>query len=199
MAVPPEAGGPTGAAGPAEVPNEIRDIPKIPIAHVVLVAPEIAPNTGNIIRLCANTGAALHLVEPLGFALDERSLRRAGLDYDELADVHVHADLDACRRTIDGGHWYALTAQATRRYDDVSFAPGDVLVFGAERAGLDVATLAAFPDNHRLGIPMRAGNRSLNLANAVAVVVYEAWRQSDFAGTHGWVTSSETPGAPPFR
>ena len=196
MAVPPEAGGPTGAAGSS---NEVRDIPKIPIAHVVLVAPEIAPNTGNIIRLCANTGAALHLVEPLGFALDERSLRRAGLDYHELADVHRHADLEACRRMIAGGRWYALTAHAARRYDDVDVVPGDVFVFGAERAGLDAATLAEFPEDHRLGIPMRAGNRSLNLANAVAVVVYEAWRQSGFVGTHGWVTSSETPGAPPFR
>ena len=165
---------------------------------VVLVRPEIPPNTGNAIRLCANTGSTLHLVRPLGFTLDERSLRRAGLDYHELADVQVHDDLAACRRAIDGGRWFALTAQATRRYDDVTLAPGDVVVFGPERAGLDAATLDEFPESHRLGIPMRAGNRSLNLANAVAVVVYEAWRRAGFAGAAGWVTSSETPGAPPF-
>jgi tRNA (cytidine/uridine-2'-O-)-methyltransferase len=167
--------------------------------HVVLVAPEIAPNTGNVIRLCANTGATLHLVRPLGFSLDERSLHRAGLDYHELADVHVHDDLATCRRAITGGRWYALTARATRRYDDVDLAAGDVLVFGPERAGLDAATLDEFPETHRLGIPMRAGNRSLNLANAVAVVVYEAWRRTGFAGAGDWVTTSETPGAAPFR
>jgi tRNA (cytidine/uridine-2'-O-)-methyltransferase len=165
--------------------------------HVVLVAPEIAPNTGNIIRLCANTGATLHLVEPLGFTLDERSLRRAGLDYHELADVQVHgswallvaavpaASLHSARR-------YALTSRGTRRYDTVHYEDGDVLVFGAESAGLDEATLAAFAPDERLTLPMRAGNRSLNLANAVAVVVYEAWRQHDFAGASGNASTSET-------
>jgi tRNA (cytidine/uridine-2'-O-)-methyltransferase len=169
------------------------------LLHVVLVAPEIAPNTGNIIRLCANTGAVLHLVEPLGFSLGERSVRRAGLDYHELAEVHVHLDLAACRRAINGGRWYALTTRAARRYDQADLQTGDVVVFGPERAGLDEATLGEFDDAHRLGIPMRAGSRSLNLANAVSVVVYEVWRQNDFAGAAGWATSSEVPGAPPFR
>ncbi len=170
-----------------------------PLLHVVLVAPEIAPNTGNVVRLGANTGVALHLVEPLGFRLDERSLRRAGLDYHELADVRVHAGWTACRAALDGAPaWYALTAHAHRRYDDVRYEPGDVVVFGAERAGLDAATLAEFDDDHRLGIPMRAGNRSLNLANAVAVVAYEAWRQRGFAGAGDWAATGETPGALPF-
>ena len=168
--------------------------------HVVLVAPEIAPNTGNIVRLCANTGATLHLVEPLGFALDERSLRRAGLDYHELADVHVHADLAACDAELAGRRRFACTARATRRYDDVAYRPDDVLVFGAERAGLAPEVLASFEDEHTVGIPMRPGNRSLNLANAVAVVVYEAWRQLGFDGgaLGAHTTTSETPGAPTY-
>lgn len=165
--------------------------------HVVLVAPEIAPNTGNIVRLAANTGATLHLVEPLGFSLDERSLRRAGLDYHELADVHVHADLDACRAAIADARWFACSARATRRYDDVDWRAGDVVVFGAERAGLPAHVLETFVDAHMLGIPMRPGNRSLNLANAVAIVVYEAWRTHGFAGgaLGAHTTTNETPGA----
>jgi tRNA (cytidine/uridine-2'-O-)-methyltransferase len=168
--------------------------------HVVLVAPEIAPNTGNIVRLCANTGTTLHLVEPLGFALDERSLRRAGLDYHELADVHVHADLAACRAALATSRWFACSARAVRRYDTVAHEPGDVVVFGAERAGLPAEVLAGFDAAHVLGIPMRPGNRSLNLANAVAVVVYEAWRRNDFAGgaLGAHTTTSETPGATAF-
>lgn len=168
--------------------------------HVVLVAPEIAPNTGNIVRLCANTGAALHLVEPLGFALDERSLRRAGLDYHELAEVRVHADLAACDAALAGRRRFACTARATRRYDHVTYGPDDVLVFGAERAGLPAEVLASFDDEHTIGIPMRVGNRSLNLANAVAVVVYEAWRQQGFAGgaLGAHTTTNETPAAPPY-
>lgn len=152
--------------------------------HVVLVAPEIAPNTGNVVRLCANAGAALHLVEPLGFSLDARQLRRAGLDYHELTTVTVHPDLVTClgRLTANGGRCFALSGRGHRRYDQVGYQDGDVLVFGAERSGLSPADLARFPQQHRLAIPMRPANRSLNLANAVAVVLYEAWRQSDFLG-----------------
>ena len=160
--------------------------------HVVLVAPEIAPNTGNIIRLCANTGAVLHLIEPLGFTLDERSLRRAGLDYHELAEVQVHESWSHVTALLPGPR-FAFTSHGTRRYDTVRYGTDDVLVFGAESAGLDSATLAAFDPEHRLTLPMRPGNRSLNLANAVAVVVYEAWRQQDFAGASGNASTSETP------
>jgi tRNA (cytidine/uridine-2'-O-)-methyltransferase len=162
--------------------------------HVVLLAPEIAPNTGNIIRLCANTGATLHLVEPLGFTLDERSVRRAGLDYHELADVQVHASWPDAVKVLPPTARYAFTTRGTSRYDTVAYADGDVLVFGAEGAGIDDATLATFDVHHRVTLPMRAGNRSLNLANAVAVVVYEAWRQHDFAGASGNASTSETPG-----
>ncbi len=170
--------------------------------HVVLVSPEIAPNTGNIIRLCANTGSRLHLVEPLGFTLDDRNVRRAGLDYHELADVTVHSDLGSVRSLL-GGRWFAFTSGAQRTYSEVTFGLNDVAVFGPERAGLGVDLLAQIPKEHHLRIPMQPGNRSLNLANAVAVVTYEAWRQRDFAGAggaplagHG--TTSESPGAAPF-
>ena len=171
--------------------------------HVVLVAPEIAPNTGNIIRLCANTGAKLHLVEPLGFALDDRSLRRAGLDYHELADVRVHRDLASCLSALDAlavppDRRFALTGRATRRYDQVDFQPDDVIVFGAERGGLDESVLDRFGEEQRLSIPMRAGSRSLNLANAVAVVVYEAWRQLAFEQAAGAAILGETPASGPF-
>ena len=167
--------------------------------HVVLVAPEIAPNTGNIIRLCANTGATLHLVEPLGFTLDDRLLRRAGLDYHELADVHRHASWRACVEDLgDPPRRFAFASRARRRYDTVDYRDGDVIVFGAERAGLAEETLATFPPTHVLGIPMRAGNRSINLANAVAIVVYEAWRQHGFADADVYATTSETPAAAPF-
>lgn len=149
--------------------------------HVVLVAPEIAPNTGSIIRLCANTGATLHLVEPLGFSLDSRSLKRGGLDYHELADVRVHADLERVAQSLTG-RWFAFSSGGNRSYDAVEFRTDDVLVFGAERAGLSDDVLARFPADHVLTIPMRPGNRSLNLSNAVAIVVYEAWRQAGFTG-----------------
>ena len=149
--------------------------------HVVLFQPEIPPNTGNIIRLCANTGCTLHLVKPLGFTLERRAVRRAGLDYDELADVRVHADLDACLAALAGSRIHAVETSGTRRYSDVSFAEGDALVFGPETRGLPVRVLERVPPERRLFIPMRAGNRSVNLANAVSVVVYEAWRQNGFA------------------
>ncbi|MCW5571967.1 MAG: tRNA (cytidine(34)-2'-O)-methyltransferase [Steroidobacteraceae bacterium] len=149
--------------------------------HIVLHEPEIPPNTGNIIRLCANTGAALHLVRPLGFTLDKRSLRRAGLDYDDLATVSVHADLDACRAALDGARWFAIETGGTRAHSEAAFRAGDALLFGSERTGLPAAVLGSLPAGRHLSLPMRPGNRSLNLANAVAVVVYEAWRQCGYA------------------
>jgi tRNA (cytidine/uridine-2'-O-)-methyltransferase len=149
--------------------------------HIVLHEPEIPPNTGNIIRLCANTGATLHLVRPLGFTLDKRSLRRAGLDYDDLATVSVHTDFPACRAALATSRWFAIETGGARRYSDVAYQPGDALLFGSERTGLPPAVLATLPPENHLSLPMRPGNRSLNLSNAVAVVAYEAWRQTGFA------------------
>jgi tRNA (cytidine/uridine-2'-O-)-methyltransferase len=150
---------------------------------VVLVAPEIPPNTGNVIRLTANTATDLHLVEPLGFRMDDRDLRRAGLDYHEYARVRVHRDWAACREALGQRmlRAFALTTRATRSLYDTRFAPGDVLVFGCETSGLPDSVLGEFTDDRRLAIPMRPGVRSLNLSNAVAVSVYEAWRQQEFA------------------
>lgn len=156
-----------------------------PAFAVVLVQPEIPPNTGNVIRLTANTGTELHLVRPLGFRMDDRELRRAGLDYHEYARVQVHADFAACRTALDAGgprRWFAFTTRAARSLYDARFTPGDVLVFGCETAGLADHLLDGFPDPRRLRIPMRPQMRSINLSNAVAVAVYEAWRQSGFAG-----------------
>lgn len=153
---------------------------------VVLVHPEIPPNTGNVIRLTANTGTELHLVEPLGFRMDDRELRRAGLDYHEYARVVVHRDFAACRATLDAARprrWFAFTTQATRSSYDVTYAQGDVLTFGCETSGLPADVLAHFPAETHVRIPMRPGLRSLNLSNAVAVAVYEAWRQCGFART----------------
>lgn len=151
--------------------------------EVVLVHPEIPPNTGNVIRLCANAGVRLHLVEPLGFSMEDRLLRRAGLDYHELADVHRHADWEACRGALgDGRRMFAFSTRGSRLFTEVAYQPGDVFVFGAETAGLPAALLAAFPESMRLRLPMRPGNRSLNLSNAVAVAVFEAWRQAGFSG-----------------
>ncbi len=153
--------------------------------HVVLVHPEIAPNTGNIIRLCANTGAHLHLVEPLGFSLEDKLLRRAGLDYHELTTMTVHPSFEAADLALSiGKRAYAFSSRATRRFTEteVAFTPDDVLVFGAENAGLSDQHLVQFREERLLTIPMRADNRSMNLSNAVAVVVYEAWRQSNFEG-----------------
>ena len=150
--------------------------------HVILHQPEIPPNTGNVIRLCANTGATLHLVEPLGFSLDDKHLRRAGLDYHEYASMQVHADLDAALADVAPGRVFALSTRGQRRYDQVAFRPGDAFLFGSETAGLPQAVLDAIPDAQRLRLPMRAGNRSLNLSNSVAVLVYEAWRQQGFSG-----------------
>jgi tRNA (cytidine/uridine-2'-O-)-methyltransferase len=150
---------------------------------VVLVHPEIPPNTGNVIRLTANTATELHLVEPLGFRMDDRELRRAGLDYHEYARVRVHASFAACRAALDTSpprRWFAYTTSAVRSAYDVVYAPGDVLVFGCETRGLPQDVLAAFAPKTQLRIPMRPGVRSLNLSNAVAVAVYEAWRQQGF-------------------
>jgi tRNA (cytidine/uridine-2'-O-)-methyltransferase len=150
---------------------------------VVLVHPEIPPNTGNVIRLCANAGVELHLVEPLGFRMDDRELRRAGLDYHEYARVAVHRDLAACRAALDAHgprRWLAFTTQAQRSSYEVTYAPGDVLTFGCESTGLPADIVAQFADDARLRIPMQARVRSLNLSNAVAVAVYEAWRQNGF-------------------
>lgn len=149
--------------------------------EVVLYQPEIPPNTGNILRLCANTGARLHLVKPLGFHLDDRRLARAGLDYRALApQMTVHITWAACRTCLGARRWFALTPRGEVRYDTVAFRPGDVVVFGPENRGLPEEILTEFPPAARLRIPMRQGSRSLNLANAVAVVVYEAWRQAGF-------------------
>ncbi|HEY3180703.1 MAG TPA: tRNA (cytidine(34)-2'-O)-methyltransferase [Casimicrobiaceae bacterium] len=150
---------------------------------VVLVAPEIPPNTGNVIRLTANTASDLHLIEPLGFRMDDRELKRAGLDYHEYARVRVHRDFAACQRVLNderSRRYFALATSATRSLYEARFEPGDVLVFGCESRGLSEDLLAQFAREHRLRIPMRPGVRSLNLSNAVAVAVYEAWRQQGF-------------------
>ena len=150
---------------------------------IVLVQPEIPPNTGNVIRLAANTGARLHLVEPLGFTLDDRQLRRAGLDYHEYAHVEVHKNFEALKQVLADRRLFALTTRGTRNYASVEFRVGDAFVFGAETKGLEQELLEEFPADMRLKLPMLAGNRSVNLSNAVAVVVFEAWRQIGFLGS----------------
>lgn len=152
------------------------------MVRVLLWQPEIPPNTGNIIRLCANTGAELHLIGPLGFELDDAKLRRAGLDYHEFADVRVHASLEACLEQLGAPRLFAFSTKARFRHDAVAYAPGDALLFGPESRGLPDELLARVPEARRLRLPMRAGQRSLNLSNAVAVAVFEAWRQHDYAG-----------------
>ncbi len=149
--------------------------------HVVLFEPEIPPNTGNAIRLCANAGATLHLVKPLGFRLDDRSLRRSGLDYRDLAEVKVHADLDTCLRELGTARVMAVETAGRRCYADFSYRTGDALLFGPETRGLPDAVQERIGRANSLFIPMRARSRSLNLSNAVAVVAYEAWRQLRFA------------------
>lgn len=150
--------------------------------HVVLYQPEIPPNTGNIIRLCANTGCKLHLVRPLGFELDDRRLRRAGLDYREYAELREHDDLTGFIETERPNRLLALSTRGRRRYDQVAFAEGDALLFGPETRGLPQTLLDELPADQLLRLPMRPDSRSLNLSNSVAVVVYEAWRQLGFAG-----------------
>ncbi len=149
---------------------------------LILYEPEIPPNTGNIIRLCANTGTKLHLVKPLGFEMDERRLKRAGLDYREFADVAVHDSLEECLNVVCPRKLYALSTRGTSIYSVPEFAEGDAFLFGPETRGLPVELLESLPEEQRLRIPMQQDIRSLNLSNAAAVVVYEAWRQQGFAG-----------------
>jgi tRNA (cytidine/uridine-2'-O-)-methyltransferase len=150
--------------------------------HVVLFEPEIPPNTGNIIRLCANTGVHLHLVEPLGFEIDDKRLRRAGLDYHEFAALKVHKDLESCLAEIQPRKVWALTTKGRRTHVEADFAEGDVLLLGPETRGLPVDVREALPEDQWIKLPMMADSRSLNLSNACAVVVYEAWRQLGFPG-----------------
>ncbi len=149
--------------------------------ELVLYEPEIPPNTGNIIRLCANAGARLHLVGRLGFELDDRRLRRAGLDYHEYATLHRHDDLEAFLSVIRPERLFALTTRGQRRYDTVDYRPGDALLLGPETRGLPAEVLASIPGMDQLHVPMRPGNRSLNLSNTAAIVLYEAWRQQGFS------------------
>lgn len=150
--------------------------------HVVLYQPEIPPNTGNIIRLCANTGFHLHLIEPLGFDLDDKRLRRAGLDYHEFAALQVHSSLEACLAKLNPPKVYALTTKGRRYHSDVAFQPGDVLLFGPETRGLPEQVRRSLPQQQCIRLPMGPHSRSLNLSNACAIVVYEAWRQFDYPG-----------------
>lgn len=150
--------------------------------HVILFNPEIPPNTGNVIRLCANAGASLHLIRPLGFELDDARLRRAGLDYHEYADLAVHDDLDSCLAALAQPRVFAFSTRGRVAHVQARFAPGDALLFGCETAGLPGAVLDSIPADRRLRLPMRPHSRSLNLSNTVAVAVYEAWRQLGFDG-----------------
>ena len=150
--------------------------------NLILYQPEIPPNTGNVIRLCANTGVALHLVEPLGFDLEEKKLRRAGLDYREFATVETHASLEACLTELSHPRVFALSTRGTTRYDAPAYKPGDAFLPGPETRGLPQDVLDALPHEQCLRLPMRPDNRSLNLSNTAAVIVYEAWRQLGFGG-----------------
>ena len=150
--------------------------------EIVLYEPEIPPNTGNIMRLCANTGCRLHLVRPLGFALTDKQLARAGMDYRAGVDFTLHDDWAHCRSLLTGHRMFAVTTRGGARYDQINYQPGDVLVFGSETRGLPLEVLAEFPPEARLRVPMLQASRSLNLSNAVAVATYEAWRQLGFAG-----------------
>lgn len=150
--------------------------------HIVLYEPEIPPNTGNIIRLAANTGAHLHLIHPLGFSMDEQRLRRAGLDYREFAHIMEYASLDACLESAAIERLFALTTRASRRHDTPAFASGDGFLFGPETRGLPQTLMDRMPAEHLLRIPMRPDSRSLNLSNAVAIMVFEAWRQMGYPG-----------------
>ncbi|HEY9101515.1 tRNA (cytidine(34)-2'-O)-methyltransferase [Chitinimonas sp.] len=149
---------------------------------VILFQPEIPPNTGNVIRLCANAGCELHLVKPLGFPLDDAKMRRAGLDYHEYAKMQVHEDWAACAAHFAGRRIFAMTTRGSTRYDRIAYQPGDAFLFGRESAGLPPELRDSFAPDRRIKLPMRPDNRSLNLSNAVAVTVFEAWRQHDFEG-----------------
>lgn len=151
---------------------------------MILFEPEIPPNTGNIIRLCANTGSTLHLVEPLGFTLDDARVKRAGLDYHELARVQTHRSLAACLAGLRASRVFAVETSGGARYDELRYESGDAFLFGRETTGLPRDVLAGWPQERLIRLPMIAGNRSLNLSNAAAVVVFEAWRQLGFAGSY---------------
>jgi tRNA (cytidine/uridine-2'-O-)-methyltransferase len=150
--------------------------------HIVLFQPEIPPNTGNTIRLAANTGCTLHLVKPLGFDLSDAQLRRAGMDYSEIADLRIHEHWKDCRKALGNARLFALSTRGSTRHDKVVWRAGDALLFGPETRGLPQEMLDALPPEHKIRVPLVPGNRSLNLSNTVALVVYEAWRQLDFAG-----------------
>jgi tRNA (cytidine/uridine-2'-O-)-methyltransferase len=154
------------------------------VIDVILFEPEIPPNTGNIIRLCANTGARLHLIEPLGFAWDDARVKRAGLDYHEFADTKRHADYDACLLFLNQPRVFAFSSKARTRFDAPAFQPGDALLFGPETRGLPAHILDTLPEGQRLRLPMQPGQRSLNLSNTVAIAVYEVWRQQGYAIRH---------------
>jgi tRNA (cytidine/uridine-2'-O-)-methyltransferase len=151
--------------------------------HIILFEPEIPPNAGNVIRLCANTGSTLHLVRPLGFALDDARVKRAGLDYHELARVREHENLAACLGSLDGSRIFAVETTGGLRHDVARYRSSDAFLFGRETTGLPRDVLAGRPQEHLIRLPMVPGNRSLNLSNAVAVIVFEAWRQLEFAGS----------------
>ena len=153
--------------------------------QLILYQPEIPPNTGNVIRLCANSGATLHLVKPLGFDIASPRVRRAGMDYEELASVRVHASLDACLAELGAARLFSIETSGTLVYSEARFQPGDALIFGPETRGLPTDVLERVPPEQQLRVPMRPGNRSINLSNTVALVVYEAWRQNGFAGGSG--------------
>jgi tRNA (cytidine/uridine-2'-O-)-methyltransferase len=150
--------------------------------HVILYQPEIPPNTGNIIRLCANTGCQLHLIQPLGFTLEDKQLLRAGLDYHEFATLQVHPDLDVCLANFDAARVFALTTKGAQAFHDISYRAGDAFLFGPESRGLPADVLLKFSAHQRVRLPMLPDNRSLNLSNTVAVAVFEAWRQCGFTG-----------------
>lgn len=168
----PDAGQPTARSGGARAP--------VTMFHIILYQPQIPPNTGNIMRLCANIGARLHLIEPLGFRLEDRLLRRAGLDYREWVDVRRYPGLETCRAALAKGRIFALSTRGRRCYTDPVFHAGDAFLFGPETKGLPQGLLGSLPSEQLLRIPMQPGNRSLNLSNAVAVVLFEAWRQLGF-------------------
>lgn len=163
--------------------------------HLIMYQPEIPPNTGNVIRLCANVGATLHLIHPLGFSMDEPRLRRAGLDYHELASIREHASLDACIAAVKPHRLYALTTRATRDLYSARFAADDAFLLGPETRGLPNEVLDALPVDAKLRIPLCPGNRSLNVSNAAAVALYEAWRQLGFAGSGSDTQAPEAEGA----
>jgi tRNA (cytidine/uridine-2'-O-)-methyltransferase len=160
------------------------------VIHVVLFEPEIPPNTGNVIRLCANTGATLHLVKPLGFRLDDRSLRRSGLDYHDLADVKVHASLELCLHDLGHSRVYAVETGGRRCYNEHEYRTGDAFVFGPETRGLPADVQLRIGLERSLHLPMRPASRSINLSNAVAIIAYEAWRRLGFAGRAGGIAAA---------